>query len=244
MILDSSSAIVMACDVDPKRYLDVLGQTDDIPEIGAYQIPVSLAEDLGLELAVSMAKDKGKKIIYDRKGLGTGDPDNADRDSEYFQKLGIDAVVLYPIGGSLVMRSWVKSLRSRDIGIIVNGLKSWPEYTVREGGYVWELAWQRIYDDAAKLGLRSFQFPANRPTELDELRREIDLLERENVEGDFQIDIEWFAVGLGKQGGNIEGAYNLFGKNLRPTAGRVIHEEDDIRGATLRFIERINAGKQ
>ena len=242
MILEKPRSIVIACDLGLDAFGKVLRETHAIDGVGAYQIPAVLSERHGLPILTNLARETGKKLIYEGN-LGSGRPEDAERYADLLEYSGIDAVTLFPISGMEVGKAWMKAFRERGIGIIVRGLPTYPGYTVPEGGYVESNAWRSIYDEAVKEGITDLQIPRNRPDDITSIKENIEALEEPEVRGvcaGKKIIIDWYPTGFGKQGGKIENIRDI-GERVHPVVGGLITETRDHRGAANRFIELLEA---
>jgi orotidine-5'-phosphate decarboxylase len=68
-------SVVPACDVDLDRFEHVVGETGDLPQVGAYKIGARLAISVGLPTAVRTARrHTDKPLIYDHQKAGPTSP--------------------------------------------------------------------------------------------------------------------------------------------------------------------------
>ena len=111
-IIDIERSIIPACDVDLKKFEEIVSETHDITYIGGYKISATLALSVGLPAVVETAKRYTKKpLIYDHQKAGTDIPDTGKAFMKLLKECGIDAVIICPLTGPATRQ--LDSVRSR-----------------------------------------------------------------------------------------------------------------------------------
>lgn len=102
----------------------------------------------------------------------------------------------------------------RGLTVLVGGLMTHKQYLFSEGGYIADEAIDKMYLDAAKLGVVDFIVPGNRPEFISHIRHKI-----------LQTGIEpiLYAPGFVAQGGNISEAAKVAGPKWHAIVGRAIY---------------------
>ena len=110
----------------------------------------------------------------------------------------------------------------KGLNVIVGGLMTHERYVVSEGGYLADDAVERIYIDAAKLGVSDFVVPGNKPAFIAHIRSR--LLADGNQPA-------FYAPGFIAQGGKISEAAKVAGPRWHAIVGRAIYEAPDMHEA-------------
>ncbi len=148
--LSSIDAIMMSC--------------RDIPYIAGFKINSNAALKNGLQnVLVSVKKQTGKPLIYDHQKLGSDAPDICSGDLlEVIKSSGADGIVVFPLSGKKVLESIIEKCSKIGLLPIVSGDLSYNGYFNDEGGYIYGDTQQRIYLEAASLGVSHFMMSCNR----------------------------------------------------------------------------------
>ncbi len=169
--------IVVACDVpDLNSLRKLITATASLPFICGYKVGMELALAQGLNEALRTIKQiTTKPVIYDHQKFGTDIPDICGgRVLDIIQAIGIDAVIVFPLSGIETLRSTIDGCRSRGIEPLVGGEMTHKGYLVEEGGYIENAAPERIYRDAAALGVTTFIVPGTRLASVCQYRKVIE----------------------------------------------------------------------
>ena len=99
-----------------------------------------------------------------------------------------------------------------------------------EGGYIDDAAVNKIYANAASLGVTHYVVPGNKPEVIKNIR---------NLLLANEIDPIFYAPGFISQGGSISEAANVAGPHWHAIVGRAIYEARDVRKIALSLIKNI-----
>jgi orotidine-5'-phosphate decarboxylase len=224
-IIEIERSIIPACDVEIDRYEEIVRETHDIEQVGAYKISAILALSVGLPTVVEIARRyTSKPLIYDHQKAGTDIPDTGKGFAAMLKKCGINAMILFPLAGPATQIAWTQSAQEADLPIIVGGYMTHERFCVSEGGYIDDAGIRKMYSNAASHGVRDYVVPGNKPAVIREIRS---LLLANKLEPVF------YAPGFISQGGNISEAASIAGPRWHTIVGRAIYEAYDIRRATL-----------
>ncbi|MFC1755327.1 hypothetical protein ACFL96_18385, partial [Thermoproteota archaeon] len=117
---------------------------------------------------------------------------------------GVDAAILFPQAGPIVLSEWVKALQDRDVGVIVGGEMTHPAYLNKDGGYIKDDAPERMYTYAAVRDVNNFVVPGNKPESITKYRR--------LVEEKLDEPAVYWSPGLITQGGDVSEAADAAGE--------------------------------
>jgi orotidine-5'-phosphate decarboxylase len=221
-------SIIPACDVDFLRFKDIVRETAEIPQVGAYKIGASLALSHGLPLLVeTAAKFTDKPIIYDHQKAGTDIPDTGKAFMETLRASRISAVILFPLAGPATQRAWILSAQEAGLAILVGGHMTHDHFIESEGGYISDSAVAKIYTNAASQGIENFVVPGNKPGVIAHLK---------NMLSEEKVSPVFFAPGFIAQGGRLSDAAAVAGSRWHVIVGRAIYEARDIQNAVRELI--------
>jgi orotidine-5'-phosphate decarboxylase len=215
--------IILACDVRHMNGLEkLIEMTCDVEGIVGYKIGSILGLKYGLPLCVdAIRKRTDLPIIYDHQKLGTDIPDICADFLVVCKDAGINAVIIFPQSGPETLRAAVRGCFDLGLTPIVGGEMTHSKYLLNEGGYIGDDAPERMYMDAAKLGVDYFVSPGAKIDKMKGYR----LL----IEGVVK-DPRFLFPGVGKeyQGGDMIAAFEA----VRPHAsyaivGRAIYSARD-----------------
>lgn len=231
-IISRDKSIIPACDVDAQRYEQIVQETHDIPQVGAYKIGAALALSVGLQKVVQIARQyTHKPLIYDHQKAGNDIPEIGTEFAAAVQRCGIDAVILFPLAGPATQTAWIQSAKNVGLAVIVGGYMTHERFLVSDGGYVADqAAMEKIYMNSAFDGVSDYVVPGNKPEAIQRIRT---LLSSRGV------NPVLYAPGFISQGGNISEAAAVAGPRWHAIVGRAIYEAKDIRRAALSLIANL-----
>lgn len=230
-IIKVERSIIPACDVDRKRYEEIIKETYDISQVGAYKIGASLALELGLPKVVEIArKYTTKPLIYDHQKASTDIPDTGKTFVDTVKQSGIDALIIFPLSGPATQTAWILSAKEVDLPLISGGHMTHERFLRSEGGYVDDGAVEKMYTNSASHGIRDYVVPGNKPDVIEKLRKL--LLSH-------KIDPIFYAPGFISQGGSISEAAQAAGSRWHAIVGRALYEARDIHKAALNLIRHL-----
>jgi len=224
-IISQDRSIIPACDVSLEVYRKLVKETSDIDAVSAYKIGFELGLLYGLPEIVAIAREHGnKKIIYDHQKAGTDIPDTGKSFMKVMKQAGVDAVILFPQAGPGTQKAWIKAAQDLDLGVIVGGLMTHPQYMRSEGGYIADEAIMEIYLNAVDEGVTNFVVPGNKVNDLTALMEELERV---------VVDPVLYSPGLVTQGGDISDAGRAAGEKWHAIVGRGIYQAEDMKQAVM-----------
>jgi orotidine-5'-phosphate decarboxylase len=225
-IIGIDRSIIPACDVDRETYEKLVKETCDIPKVGAYKIGAVLALSVGLPTIVEIARRYTKKpLIYDHQKAGTDIPETGKGFAALLKKCGIDAVILFPLSGPATQTAWIQSAQEVSLPVIVGGYMTHERFLASEGGFIEDAAVEKIYSNAAHLGVGDFVVPGNKPDVIQKIRKSLSSSQK--------TPPVFYAPGFISQGGTISEAASVAGPRWHAIVGRAIYEAHDMRKAAL-----------
>lgn len=244
----SKYGIIPACDV---KQLEDLGKlvesTCTLEGIVGYKVGAILGLKYGLPTVVEKIKFyTDLPIIYDHQKFGTDIPAICGGDMlEVLKDAGINIVIIFPQAGPDTLKAaivgsdnpklkdTVKGCYNFGLSPIVGGEMTHNKYIASEGGYLTDDAPERMYLDAAELGVEYFVVPG---TKVEKMVKYRSLLSEVSKYPNFLFP----GIGRDYQGGDIIEAFNA----VKPFSsyaivGRAIYAADDMRKAAERLCEAI-----
>ncbi|MFH1408338.1 MAG: orotidine 5'-phosphate decarboxylase / HUMPS family protein [Nanoarchaeota archaeon] len=219
-IIKLKQSVIPSCDVpDLERLKELVKATADIEGIGAYKIGFELVIPFGMNIVCAAIRDlSDKPIIYDHQKAGTDIPDTG---KKFFSAChGCDAVILFPQAGPVTQEAWIMAGKEAGMPVIIGGEMTHSGFLAGDNGYLQNDTPNRIYELAAKLGIRDFVVPGNKPERIIHYHQ---LLEK--------YDPVFYSPGLVSQGGEITAAAAAAGENWHAIVGRAIYEAEDMKKA-------------
>ncbi len=183
-------------------------------------------------------------IIYDHQKFGTDIPEICGGDMlEVLKDAGVNIVIIFPQAGPETLKATiigsddpklkdtVKGCFNMGLTPIVGGEMTHSKYIASDGGYLTDDAPERMYLDAAKLGVEYFVVPG---TKTDKMIKYRSLLSKALNEPKFLFP----GIGREYQGGDIIEAFDA----VKPfpsyaIVGRSIYAADDMKEVTKRLCE-------
>ncbi|MEM2901506.1 MAG: orotidine 5'-phosphate decarboxylase / HUMPS family protein [Candidatus Bathyarchaeia archaeon] len=215
----------MACDVTDLKALGRLVKAlSDVGFIAGFKLGMYLTLKYGLNTTVETVKKwSDKPLIYDHQKFGTDIPDICGGDAlKLIKDAGIEGLIVFPQSGVETLKSAVKGCQTYGLTPIIGGAMTHKGFLTSEGGYIEDEAPERIYRDAAKLGVDHFVLPGNRISFMREFTGKI-------ISWISEPKILFPGVGSG-QGGSIKEAFQA---TLRASSyailGRSIYQSPNPR---------------
>lgn len=219
-LINRERSVIPACDVDVKRFEDIVRETHSIDGIGAYKIGAALALSEGLPRIVERArKYTTKPLIYDHQKASTDIPETGRAFASAVKCAGIDAVILFPLTGPRTQEAWIESALDEGLTVITGGHMTHEMYVVSEGGYIDDKCIEKMFVNSATHRVSDYVVPGNKPDAISRIRN---WLLAHNVEPTF------YAPGFIRQGGAISDAAKVAGPRWHAIVGRAIYEALDI----------------
>ncbi|MBI2514848.1 hypothetical protein HYV91_01500 [Candidatus Wolfebacteria bacterium] len=234
-------SVILACDFKSLWKLEELARaTAGIPGVGAFKVGFRLVLRFGLPLVVQTIREyaPGPEIIYDHQKAGTDIPDLADGFAEDVKYAGADAVILFPFGGLVTQREWIRAAQAKGLKVLVGGHMTQKGFLVSEGGYIADEAPALIYNRAVDLGVTDFVVPGNQPGFVAKYREEI--FDRRLREGKYSLN----APGFVSQTGDITETGRVAGPRWNAIVGRALvglEGVENIKAAAIKLTAQILA---
>ena len=220
--------IVPACDVDDLDAVARLVEAVDPTEgVVGYKLGGLLTLRYGLRAVVdAFRKITAKILFYDHQKAGLDIPSMASEYVEACHDAGVDALILFPLGGPAALDAFVGATLRRGLLPVVGGALPLPDYLVRGGGYVAGDALARIVARAGALGARDFIVPATDLAALERVRKKFTTSPGTRL----------FMPGIGPLGGDITRAFAAAaGMSAFAIVGRAIYAAADPGEAARRL---------
>lgn len=222
-------SLVVACDLPSIEALERLVEdTCDIEGLGGYKIGFSLALKYGLASVVgTIRKHCGKPVIYDHQKGGTDVPHTGPIFARLMAEAGVDYAILFPLMSPSTGRVWIEALKKEEVRPIVGAMMTIPDFLREEGGYLDLGSIERVFEQAASMGVNDFVLPGNKPEAASAFRRIIEERVRKPA---------YFLPGLGAQGGDIASCARVMGSRWHAIVGRHVYEAKDPRQAVASMV--------
>jgi orotidine-5'-phosphate decarboxylase len=216
------TGILISADVDSRDELErIVTATHNLDQVIGYKLGVLCSLSLGLsECSRLVRSHSDKEIIYDHQKAGNDIPDITKRLVSLAEKAGMTGFILFPFAGPEVMQAAIGEGQALGLRMIVGGYMTHPKFIESDGGFIPESLPQRIFDEAARLGVKDFVLPGNRPDVASSYARSL----VRTVESP-----TFWAPGIGKQGGSICALRSKLPINadLIPIVGSSIYESSN-----------------
>lgn len=223
----SKYGVIVACDVKTLEELKRLVQATQMEGIVGYKIGFILGLKYGLDNVVSAIREfSDLPIIYDHQKAGTDIPDMGVEFAQLMKNAGINSAIIFPQAGPKTQEAFTSALINAGVVPMVGGEMTHPMYLEKDGGYINSGAPERMYENGAKLGVKYFIVPGNKA---DAIRKYAQLLKPFNVSFCFP--------GIGRQGGDIEAAFNACGGSSYAIIGSSIYKAPDISQAAKGYCD-------
>jgi hypothetical protein len=143
---------------------DIVYITKELNYVAGYRLGTRLLIKYGLrDISSLIKKQTSKPLLYDHQKFGNEIPEICSGDIlDDIKDSGIDGIVILPLTGKKVLESIVKKCNKINLLPVVCGDLSYWGYFSSEGGYVENDTQQKIYIDAAKLGVSHLIMSCNR----------------------------------------------------------------------------------
>ncbi len=230
-LFSSKHGIIVACDIgDISDLADLIKVTHDLEFILGYKIGMDLVVPHGIyKVTEVIRRYTNLPIIYDHQKFGTDIPDICGgKILEILKKAGINGAIAFPESGIETLRAVVEGCKRLGLTPIVGGEMTHRGYLASEGGYIADDAPERIYLDAARLGVEYFVIPG---TKVESMKRYCSELKEIIQEPKFLFP------GIGKgQGGDIVVAFStVLPYESYAIVGRGIYAEKKRREAATKL---------
>jgi len=151
---------------DPEKSTveDIVAVTQELDYVAGYRLGTRPVIKNGLrDITTLMKKNTSKPIIYDHQKFGNEIPEiYSGGILGDIKDCGIDGIIILPLTGRKVLESIVKKCNKINLLPVVCGDLSYWGYFSSEGGYIENNTQQKIYIDAANLGISHLIMSCNR----------------------------------------------------------------------------------
>jgi orotidine-5'-phosphate decarboxylase len=226
--------IIIAADFsDLHRLVSLVESLADEREKVGYKIGFTLALRYGLPHIVKTLRSVGARlIIYDHQKGGTDIPQMGEKFAAVCGDSGIDGAILFPHTGPKTLAAFVAALQKTNVTPIVGGHMTHSAYLSSDGGYIADNAPQRIYQEAAALGVKDIVIPGN---QLELMAKYVELFSQACTDPGF-----WFP-GIGRQGGDLKKAISAVSiGRAYPIVGTAIYDSEDPINALRSLMAQLN----
>lgn len=222
LLVPQERSVEIAADVNSRGFYErLIKNTHDIDGISGYKVGLTLGLGLGLGDVVSITRNYTyKNIIYDHQKAGTDIPAMGVEFAQVCKISGVDAVILFPFGGKATEEAWIKAAQDAGLFVLIGGHMTQPNFLASEEGYIADNAPDRIYRQAAELGVHDFVVPGNK---LEYVVHYKELLEEILGEGSFDLH----APGFITQGGELSEFARQAGRRYHGIVGSAIYKAED-----------------
>ncbi|MBW2980428.1 orotidine 5'-phosphate decarboxylase [Candidatus Woesearchaeota archaeon] len=229
-IVKLNKSVIPACDVsDLMKLRELIEATCDIKGIGGYKVGFQIVLPHGIRKIVSVIREYTElPIIYDHQKAGTDIPDMAEKFMDVCSE--VNAVILFPQSGPVTEEKWIKAAQKVGVGVIVGGEMTHPGYLSSDKGFINDNAPKRIYEIAAKLGVKDFVVPGNKPKKINEYKKFLESLGIKPI---------FYSPGLIAQGGSITLGAKAAGDSWHAIVGRGIYRQENMRKAAEELVKEI-----
>jgi orotidine-5'-phosphate decarboxylase len=226
-MFEKDYGVIVACDVKTLDELKKLVEaTSSVNGIVGYKIGFILGLSYGLKNVVLTIRKVSKlPVIYDHQKASTDIPEMGSEFAAVMKNAGVDSAILFPQSGPATQEAFVKALINQGIVPMVGGEMTHPKYLEKDGGYIKDDSPEKMYINGAKAGAKFFIVPGNKT---EAIRRYAKLLS--------SITKPRFCFpGIGRQGGDIEAAFEACGTSAYAIIGSSIYKAADPRKAANEF---------
>lgn len=225
-LIKRNKAVVVAADVTTIKELErLVKETCKVHGIEGYKIGLALGLTYGIGMVVAtIRKHTNLPIIYDHQKAGNDIPEMGSTFATVVARGGVDAAILFPFGGGLTERTWIKACEDAGLIVLVGGHMTQKEFLESEGGFIADSSPLKIYTQAAECGVTNFVVPGNKVQFVSEYRK---LLESILGPNNFVL----WAPGFISQKGEITVFAEEAGNLWIAIVGSAIYKADNINEA-------------
>ena len=225
-LITRDKAVIVAADVTTMEELEnLVTETCDVDGIEGYKIGLALGLTYGIgEVVATIRKHTNLPIIYDHQKAGNDIPEMGSTFATVVARGSVDAAILFPFGGALTEREWIKACQDQNLYVLVGGHMTQREFLSSEGGFIADNAPPRIYSLAAECGVDNFVVPGNKVMFVEKYRNLVEEILGAN-------NYALWAPGFISQKGEITEFAKKAGPVWRAIVGSAIYKANDINKA-------------
>lgn len=193
-------------------------------EQGVSEFPQGMVEIPGPEMVEEaiprlhkvIRKHTDLPIIYDHQTAGSFAP--YARHFASAMQGGADAAILIPQWSDQALDAHLEQLCNKRIPSIIGGLMTHPQFLASEGGFIDDVAMERIYRIGAEVENEGYIVPGNNPSAIREIRILLESLGQNPI---------FYSPGFVTQGGEISEAGKAAGNRWHAIVGSAIYKSRD-----------------
>jgi orotidine-5'-phosphate decarboxylase len=226
-MFETDYGVIVACDVKTLEELKSLVEaTAPVSGIVGYKIGFILGLNYGLANVVEAIRElTDLPVIYDHQKASTDIPEMGIEFATVMKNAGVNSAIIFPQSGPTSEESFIKSMLSLGVIPMVGGEMTHKAYLEKDGGYIKDSAPERMYEIGAKAGAEFFIVPGNKT---DAIKKYAKLLS--------SITTPRFCFpGIGRQGGDIEAAFNACNCSSYAIIGSSIYKAPEPKSAAQQF---------
>lgn len=220
-------SIIISTETSLETLIELVEATKDVKGIGGYKVGMQLGLTESLAKTVATIKERTElPVIFDYQKAGNDIPDMGKVFAQICKDAHVDSAILFPFTGGMTTREWIKALQENGTNVMVGAHMTHPEFLWDEGGVIHSDGPVRIFEIAAKAGVKDFVVPGNK---LDFVAIYKKLLDTVVGAGAYSL----YAPGFVAQGGSIAAMDKVAGDNWHAIVGRGIYEASDMHIAAV-----------
>ncbi len=226
-------SVIVATDVQAELLSNLVEATHHVKGIGGYKVGFQLVFEQGMPNTIARIRQHTNlPIIYDHQKGGNDIPDMGKPFAQMCRLAGVDAAILFPFAGAKTERDWIRALIDNGVGVLVGAHMTQDEFLRSEGGYIDDEAPVKIFENAAKEGVRDFVVPGNKINYVKKYKELFDSI----FSGE---EYTLYAPGFIQQGGKISEMAQAAGENWHAIVGSGIYKEIDMKEAAKQITSQI-----
>lgn len=220
-------SIIISTEITLEKLQELVDATKDVKGIGGYKVGMQLGLTETLVKTVATIKERTDlPIIFDYQKAGNDIPEMGKIFAKICKDARVDSAILFPFAGGMTTREWIKALQESGVNVMVGVHMTHPEFLWEEGGIIHSDGPARVFDIAAKAGVKDFVVPG---TKLNYVATYKKLLDDALGAGTYSL----YSPGFVAQGGSIAEMDKVAGDNWHAIVGRGVYEAPDMRAAAI-----------
>ena len=226
-MFETDYGVIVACDVKTLDELKKLVEvTAAVNGIVGYKIGFILGLSYGLANVVETVREfTDIPVIYDHQKASTDIPEMGPEFAAVMKNSEVDSAIIWPQSGPATQESFIRSLLSKGIVPMVGAEMTHPKYLTKDGGYIRDDAPEEMYTNGAKAGAEFFVVPGNKTESIRKYAKLLSVLTQPR----------FCFPGIGRQGGDIEAAFDACGTSAYAIIGSSIYKSPDPKKAAEDF---------
>ena len=220
-------SIIISTETSLETLIKLVEETKDVKGIGGYKVGMQLGLTDTLAKTVATIKERTElPVIFDYQKAGNDIPEMGKIFAKICKDARVDSAILFPFAGGMTTREWIHALQESGVNVMVGVHMTHPEFLWEEGGIIHADGPARVFDIAAKAGVKDFVVPG---TKLNYVATYKKLLDDALGAGTYSL----YSPGFVAQGGSIAEMDKIAGDNWHAIVGRGVYEAPDMRAAAI-----------